>query len=218
MPRILLIEREHGRFPSYAPTLRQRGFSVQIESNIGKAVTRLRQQDADLIILDAASMKTSGIRMRKRLLAASNGTPFVRIINGEARPHDGENGDVVLVHPFTSRKLLNHIQRLMPPDPGREIQAGPIRLDTENGVVHAHGKRVELTPRTMAMLLHLLKHRGKLVSREKLMQEVWGTDYTGDMRTIDVHASWLRRAIEPDPDSPRYLRTIRGIGYRLDLE
>ncbi|MDO9348682.1 MAG: winged helix-turn-helix domain-containing protein, partial [Anaerolineales bacterium] len=97
------------------------------------------------------------------------------------------------------------------------IHAGLIRLDMENRTVRCFGKQTRLTPRLMRLLKILLDHRGELVERKALFSQVWETDYTEDMRTLDVHISWLRRAIAADSDNPKLLKTVRGVGYRLDV-
>jgi DNA-binding response OmpR family regulator len=82
--------------------------------------------------------------------------------------------------------------------------------------VRCQGKEERLTPRLTHLLQTLMEHAGEVIEREKLFSEVWKTEYTGDTRTLDVHISWLRQAIEEDPRNPRFLKTIRGVGYRLD--
>lgn len=218
MPGILLIEREGGHNPSFASSLRRRRIDVVVEYGFLSAIDNIDRHEPDLIVLDAASMKTSGVRMAGQLLKAGNGVPLIRIVSAESRSRQDQVNEFVLIHPFTPRKLVNLARRLLPPEPKYEIRVGPVCADTKGGVVRCHGKCTLLSPKTMALFLFLQKNRGIMVTRERLMKHVWGTDYTGDMRTIDVHASWLRSAIELDPDSPEYLKTIRGVGYRLDVE
>lgn len=218
MPRILLVEREGGHNPSFAPSLRRRRIDVVVEYGFLSAIDSIDRHQPDLIVLDAASMKTSGVRMAGQLAEAGDGVPLIRIISAKPRSRQIRVNEFILIHPFTPRKLVNLASRLMPPDPKHEIRVGHVCADTKGGVVRCHGKCTLLSPKTMAMFLFLQKNRGRLVTRERLMKHVWGTDYTGDMRTIDVHASWLRSAIELDPDSPEYLKTIRGVGYLLDVE
>jgi DNA-binding response OmpR family regulator len=83
--------------------------------------------------------------------------------------------------------------------------------------VRSLGKSTKLTPRLVTLLQMLMEHHGEVVERETLFKKVWETNYTGDTRTLDVHISWLRRAIELDPEKPKFLKTIRGVGYRLDV-
>ena len=95
-------------------------------------------------------------------------------------------------------------------------QPGPLRLDVEHRRVRCLGKNAKLTPRLVTLLHLLMDKHGEVVEREALFKKVWETNYTGDTRTLDVHISWLRRAIELDPLKPKFLKTIRGVGYRLD--
>ena len=97
------------------------------------------------------------------------------------------------------------------------IHAGPVRLDVEKRIVRCLDKQTRLTPRLMRLLKTLMERKGEVVERKALFSQVWETDYTDDTRTLDVHISWLRRAIEVDPEAPKFLKTIRGVGYRLDV-
>jgi DNA-binding response OmpR family regulator len=123
---------------------------------------------------------------------------------------------VILELPFTSRKLLNRIAPLLPGDGKNIIHVGFIRLDLELKRVRCKGREARLTPRLTHLLRVMMQHAGEAVERQKLFSEVWETQYTGDTRTLDVHISWLREAIEADPRHPQFLKTIRGVGYRLD--
>ena len=215
--KILLIERGSSRSSSFAPALRKRGYCVEIEHDIQSAMDRLCPEPPDVVILDAASMKTNGVRMARQLRTTLNGIPLVLLSPQGTNSSSNGNATEFLIHPFTACKLLNRVTRLMPANSHDEICAGPIRLDTRLRVVRCHDHEVRLTPITFALLKLLIDRQGQLVERVEMMRLIWHTDYTGDMRTIDVHVSWLRKAIEPDPRLPRYIKTIRGLGYRLDL-
>ena len=123
---------------------------------------------------------------------------------------------MVLKLPFTIRKLLNRITPLLPGDGQHMLHLGHIRLDLERKRVRCQGREARLTPRLTHLLEVLMQHAGEVVERQQLFKEVWETDYTVDTRTLDVHISWLREALEEDPRHPQYLKTIRGLGYRLD--
>ena len=125
--------------------------------------------------------------------------------------------DSIVSLPFTAQKLVNRVKALMPGDGNNVVSVGPIRLDLENRRVRSLGKNTKLTPRLITLLQILMDKHGEVVEREALFKKVWETNYTGDTRTLDVHISWLRRAIELDPDNPKFLKTIRGVGYRLDV-
>jgi DNA-binding response OmpR family regulator len=90
-------------------------------------------------------------------------------------------------------------------------------MDVSRRVLVANGQETQLTPKLAVLVEMFLKHPGETLDRKTLMVQVWDTDYLGDTRTLDVHVRWIRQAIEPDPGKPRYLKTIRGVGYRLDI-
>jgi len=97
------------------------------------------------------------------------------------------------------------------------LHIGPIRLDTGLNWVRCQGREARLTPRQTQLLKVLMQHPGEVLERERLFSQVWETGYTGDTRTLDVHISWLRQAIEENPRQPVFLKTIRGVGYRMDI-
>jgi DNA-binding response OmpR family regulator len=214
---ILLIESRRASAPSYAPALERKGYEVQVAHKVDSSLDGVDSSKPDLIILDAASMQTSGTRMCRTTRSMLGGIPIILVAPTGARPDAGCGANVTLIHPFTPRKLLNRVARLLPADERFALVSGPIRLNRAQRTVQSHGRESRLTPK-QAKLLEVFMHApGQLITREALIRQVWHTDYTGDTRTLDVHMSWLRRAIEPDPSHPRYLKTIRGMGYRLDL-
>jgi DNA-binding response OmpR family regulator len=129
-----------------------------------------------------------------------------------------DNADVVLAVPFTLQKLVNRIRPLLPAETKDLIIAGPIQLDPVQRWVKVSNRQTSLTPRLVYLLRILMEHTGQVIERKELFQEVWDTAYTEDTRTLDVHISWLRRAIEADNRNPKYIKTIRGVGYRLDID
>jgi DNA-binding response OmpR family regulator len=145
-----------------------------------------------------------------------NGEPILLIANPK-HPISKECADVVLKQPFTIRKLVNRIMPLLPADGNNLLHAGPIELDLERKFVRCGEQEARLTPRLALLLKILMQHPGEVLEREQLFREVWNTEYTADTRTLDVHISWLRQAFEATPRKPRYLKTIRGVGYRLDV-
>jgi DNA-binding response OmpR family regulator len=114
--------------------------------------------------------------------------------------------------------LINSIERLLPlaGDDGI-LTCGPFSMDVSRRVLVANGQETQLTPKLAVLVEMFLNHPGETLDRKTLMVEVWDTDYLGDTRTLDVHVRWIRQAIEPEPGKPRYLKTIRGVGYRLDI-
>lgn len=214
---ILVIEGKHADHPAFAAALRDKGFEVELVSSGSQALARLEGSfDPDAVVVNAASLRTSGKRICQSLREKMQNLPILLILDPD-RERNNANANVVLSLPFTIQKLVNRIRHLLPGDGKNNIQAGLIRLDMENRTVRCFGKQTRLTPRLMRLLKILLDHRGELVERKALFSQVWETDYTEDMRTLDVHISWLRRAIEADSDNPKLLKTVRGVGYRLDV-
>lgn len=218
MPTILLVERESARDPSLASSLQRSSVAIVVENDYRSAIANMATHDPDLIILDAASMRTSGVRMARQLIRAGDGVPLIRVAPPDSSSTNSPQNEFLLIRPFSLRRLKILAGRLLPPGPEDELQVGPICVDLESRTVRAHGRCTLLTPKAMELLLYLQKNSGRLVTRKRLMKYVWGTDYTGDTRTIDVHVSWLRKAIEQDPGSPQYLKTLRGVGFRLEFD
>jgi DNA-binding response OmpR family regulator len=213
---ILIIEGRHAEIPSFAPELQKKGFTVETARSGSDAISQLETTSPDLAVVNAASLRSSGVRICQSLRDKNDKLPIILILDKDTTVAK-DSADVILHLPFTVQKLANRIKPLLPGDGKDVLQAGPIRLDSERRRVRCLGKNAKLTPRLVALLKILMEHHGEVVEREHLFKEVWETDYTGDTRTLDVHISWLRRAIELDPLKPKFLKTIRGVGYRLDV-
>jgi DNA-binding response OmpR family regulator len=213
---ILCIEGKHADKPTFAAALQKKGFGIEVVSSGSEALNQLSSIDPDLVVVNAASLRSSGGRICYSLRRERKSLPLVLILDKGVQP-EKTVADAVLNLPFTPQKLVNRVRLLLPGDGKNVLHAGPIRLDVEHRRVRCLGKNERLTPRLTQLLRTLIDHRGEVVERESLFKRVWETNYTGDTRTLDVHISWLRKAIELDPDHPRFLRTIRGVGYRLDV-
>ena len=217
MAKILLIESRRASAPSYAPALEKKGYRVVIHHKIESAVSSAEREAPDLIVLDAASMQASGARLTRNVRAGLNGVPILLVSPRGSNPGRTSGATAILVQPFTPRKLINRVARLIPGDSRFSLEAGPIKLNLAQRTVRCLGREARLTPKQAKLLEVFLHNPERLMTREVLIRQVWHTDYTGDTRTLDVHMSWLRHALEPNPKRPRFLKTIRGMGYRLDL-
>src|SRR3990172_6959978 len=213
---ILIIEGRHAEIPSFATELQKKGFNVDTAKSGSDAISHLNKASPDLVVVNAASLRSSGVRICQSLHEKNDKLPIILILDNDSTIAK-DTADVVLNLPYTVQKLANRIKPLLPGDGMDMLQAGPIRLDTERRRVRCLGKNAKLTPRLVTLLKILMEHHGEVVERKQLFKEVWETDYTGDTRTLDVHVSWLRRAIQLDPLKPKFLKTIRGVGYRLDV-
>lgn len=216
--KILWVEGRWSNPQGFVPTLRKKGFNIDTAATGKEALERVVNEEHDLVVVDAASLRTSGKRICTKLRERLNGKPIMLISDpGRQAEGAGECANEVLTLPFTARKLVNRIGPLLPGQGSKTQKAGPIVLDLERKQVSFKGKKETLTPRLVRLLKMLMDNKGDVVEREELFKKVWRTDYTGDTRTLDVHISWLRQAIEKDPRKPKHLKTIRGVGYRLDI-
>ncbi len=213
---LLVIESRHAEIPSFASDLQKKGFDVQIVKNGNQALARLKEVSPSLVVINAASLRSTGLRICQSIREKDAKMPIVLIIENEGDVNK-DAADVVLGLPFTVQKLTNRIKPLLPGDGKNVLHIGAIRLDLDKRRVRCLGKSSKLTPRLVTLLQLLMEKHGEVVEREPLFKKAWETNYTGDTRTLDVHISWLRRAIEIDPENPKFLKTIRGVGYRLDI-
>lgn len=213
---LLVIEGRRADIPSFATELQKKGFEVHAVTSGNTGVTRLEKINPGLVVVNAASLRSTGFRICQSIRSKNSKYPIILILKKEAKI-DKDIVDAVLVLPFTAQKLVNRIKPLLPGDGKNVLHVGPIRLDAEHRRVRCLGKHTKLTPRLVTLLQMLMDKHGEVVERETLFKKVWETNYTGDTRTLDVHISWLRRAIELDPLKPKFLKTVRGVGYRLDV-
>jgi DNA-binding response OmpR family regulator len=181
----------------------------------------LETKQADLVIFDASTMRSTGIRSCQRIRRAAERTP---IIFCRANGHEldrAAGADVYLERPFSGRKLLNRVRALLPADSAKEeiVRYGPLTLYRSKRSVEVSGRgEYTLTPKLATLLEAFIRHPSELMTRPQLMLSVWETDFIGDTRTLDVHIRWIRECIEVDPGHPRWLKTVRGKGYVLHID
>jgi DNA-binding response OmpR family regulator len=214
---ILWIEGKRAEGPSFIPNLQEKGYSLEVVTTGSEALARLMDINPDLVVVNAASMRSSGKRICYSIREQVENLSIILIACPERLISEYNCANVILVPPFTLRKLVNRIDLLLPDDGQNLLQVGPIWLDTKRNRVRCLGRNATLTPRQTRILQILMQNVGSVLERNQLFREVWKTEYVEDTRTLDVHISWLRRAIEEDPRSPEFLKTVRGVGYRLDV-
>ena len=215
--KILLIEGKRTEHASFVTGLIKKGFQVETVANGTAALTHLSEDCPHLVLVDAASMRTSGRRICQSIRQQVPGLPITLVLAAKMPEQDKFEADVVLVQPFTLQKLLNRIRPLLPVEPRDVVTVGPLQLDLEQRMARLDNRQARLTPRLVVLLRTLMEHPGEVIERKALFSQVWDTNYTEDTRTLDVHMSWLRAALEDDPRHPVYIKTVRGVGYRLDL-
>jgi DNA-binding response OmpR family regulator len=146
-----------------------------------------------------------------------DGVVIVLIVEKVQPKPDRSYADVALELPFTIQKLINRIKAYLPSEEKDLLKIGPICLNIKQKQVNCMGNTSQLTSRQVLLLKTLMEHPGEVIERKDLFSSVWATEYTGDTRSLDVHIGWLRKALEVDPHNPKYLKTIRGVGFRLDI-
>ncbi len=217
--KILLLEGKRTESSFFFQGLVKKGFLVEKVPNGSAARTALERVMPHVVVVNAPSMGTSGKRICQSLREGNPRLPILLIVDKPVSKDEKMDVNAVIVLPFTLHKLVNRMHPFLPAaEEGEIIQVGPLQLDPEQRLVRCLDRHARLTPRLVVMLKVFMEHPGQLIDRKTLFRQVWDTDYTMDTRTLDVHISWLRTAIEADPRKPRFLKTIRGLGYRLDIE
>ena len=224
--RILVVEDEESLAESVRYNLEREGYAVSVATNGRRALERFRADASALVILDLMLPEVSGLDLC-RMMRAESDVPIIMVTakDSEADKVTGlELGaDDYVTKPFSMRELVSRVRanlrRTKPhavADPVDEvISGGPVRMDVGRHEVSVRGESVALPPKEFELLERFLRRRGRLLTREFLIDEVWGPDYFGDTRTLDVHVKRLRRKLEDDPHHPRYLLTVRGLGYKF---
>lgn len=216
--KILLVEGKRADRASFQGGLSNKMYLVNSVPSGSAGVAQIHEFQPDIIIVDASSLRTSGKRICTMLHEAAPKIPMILILDQDAVHNSEMCTEVVLYMPFTLQKLLNRLKPYLPQEPKNGKSAGPITLDVDTHSVRCRDHQALLTPRLASLLSMLMDQAGKVIPRATLFSKVWETEYTGDTRTLDVHISWLRQAIEDDPRHPRFIKTVRGVGYRLDIE
>lgn len=213
---ILSVEGSRGDHNSFTEDLRQKGYEVHKASSGSAGLKLLDGVKPNVVVIDAASLRTSGVRICQSFRKSDSEIPIVLIVDAEVDVPEDVDANITLHLPFTVQKLINRMRVYRPTDDKYLMKVGPIELNLQTQLVCSNGEQTRLTPRLVKILEILMTNHGKIVERDPLFKSVWETDYTGDTRTLDVHISWLRQAVEEDPKHPRLIKTVRGVGYKLE--
>ncbi len=226
MARVLVVEDEESFSDALSYMLRKEGFEVSVAATGTAALTEFDRTGADIVLLDLMLPEMSGTEVCRALRAKS----AVPIIMVTARDSEIDKvvglelgADDYVTKPYSPRELVARIRavlRRQSPEPvdavGATLSAGPVRMDVERHVVTVSGESVPLPLKEFELLELLLRNAGRVLTRGQLIDRVWGADYVGDTKTLDVHVKRLRSKIEPEPSTPRYLVTVRGLGYKFE--
>ncbi len=225
MPHVLLIDDERKLTDPLRSSFERAGYQITIANDGHTGLSLALVERPDVIVLDVMMPGLDGWRVCEAIRQHSN-VPIIMLTaldDSLDRIRGLELGaDDYLVKPFGFKEIEAHIRamlRRVQLDRGnqmpRQISVGDIVLDLEAHTVTRGGKEIAMRQKEFEILSLLMNNIGKVVTRERLFDEVWGTDWLGDTRTLDVHMSWIRAKLETDPTNPIYLQTIRGVGYRF---
>jgi two-component system, OmpR family, response regulator RegX3 len=223
--RILLVEDEPSLVETVRYALEREGFGVIVARDGQEALDRFATEPPDLVILDLMLPVVSGLDVCRRIRETST-VPIV-IVTAKDAEADKVAGlelgaDDYVTKPFSVRELVSRVranlrrsQMTVPDAAGEVLTGGPIRLDAARHEVTVRGDPVAFPPKEFELLESFLRSPGRLLTRERLIQRIWGGDYVGDTKTLDVHVKRLRQKIERDPHEPEHLLTVRGLGYKF---
>ena len=226
-PRILVVEDEGSLADSLRYNLEREGFAVSVAADGQTALTRFREEQPSLVILDLMLPELSGLDVCRAIRAASS-VPII-IVTAKDSEADKVTGleigaDDYVTKPFSIRELISrvraHLRRAgmqseadAPED--ELLRGGPVEMDVARHEVTIGGSPAAFPPKEFELLEAFLRRKDRLLTRLFLIEEVWGADYVGDTKTLDVHVKRLRQKIEADPHEPVHLVTVRGLGYKF---
>ncbi|BBX27624.1 two-component sensory transduction protein RegX [Mycolicibacterium alvei] len=227
MTSVLIVEDEESLADPLAFLLRKEGFEATVVADGPSALAEFERSGADIVLLDLMLPGMSGTDVCKQLRARSS----VPVIMVTARDSEIDKvvglelgADDYVTKPYSARELIARIRAVLrrgsDTDDGAigdgVLEAGPVRMDVERHVVSVNGDQITLPLKEFDLLEYLMRNSGRVLTRGQLIDRVWGADYVGDTKTLDVHVKRLRSKIEADPANPVHLVTVRGLGYKLE--
>jgi DNA-binding response OmpR family regulator len=224
---ILLVDDEGAITDNLSPFLQRSGYQVTVASNGEEALQQVQETEPDLVVMDVLMPKMDGREALRRLRRLDNWTPVILLTQvGESIERAmalEEGADDYLNKPFDPHELVARIRAVLRRSrPGRpplsaawKLSCGPLSLDRRSRRAYLKGERLNLTPKATALLEYLMTHPDELVTRDRLLDAVWGWDYPAGTRAVDTRIAELRRALDDDAAQPRYIETVPGQGYRF---
>ena len=224
MTRVLVVEDEESYSDALSYMLRKEGFEVAVAATGDGGLEEFERNGADIVLLDLMLPGLPGTEVCRRIRQTSN----VPVIMVSAKDDEVDKvvglelgADDYVTKPYAPRELVARIRAVL--RRGAEVdvapvalEAGPVRMDVERHTVQVDGADVSLPLKEFELLEMLLRNAGRVLTRGQLIDRVWGSDYVGDTKTLDVHVKRLRAKIEPDPGNPVHLVTVRGLGYKFE--
>jgi DNA-binding response OmpR family regulator len=226
-PKILLVDDEQAITANLAPFLRRSGFDVDVAANGEDGLREVGEFHPDLIVLDVLMPRMDGREALRRLRQEGNWTPVILLTQvGEASERAmalEEGADDYLNKPFDPHELVARMRAVLrrvrpgqrPLASARQLSSGELALDRQSRRVYLAAKELRLTPKAVALLEYMMTHPDELLSRDRLLDAVWGWDYPTGTRTVDTRVAELRRVLGDDPARPQFIETVPGQGYRF---
>jgi two-component system, OmpR family, response regulator RegX3 len=227
MTRVLVVEDEESFSDALSYMLRREGYDTVVAATGPDALAEYDSGGADIVLLDLMLPGLPGTEVCRALRARSS-VPIIMLTAKDAEIDKVVGlelgADDYVTKPYSARELVARIRAVLrrrgeTPEPTMAdavLSAGPVRMDVERHVVAVDGEQVALPLKEFDLLEFLLRNAGRVLTRAQLIDRVWGSDYVGDTKTLDVHVKRLRAKLEPDPANPTYLLTVRGLGYKLE--
>ena len=226
--KILIVEDDHNLLDTIKYNLRKEGYEVITAADGAKALTTARTEKPDLIILDVMLPEVSGLEVC-RILRKETTTPIL-MLTARVEETDKVVGletgaDDYMTKPFSLRELIARVRAMLRrtrmAETKTEVKAdtmtiGDIKIDIARHQVAKGGTNLELTPKEFDLLAFLAGNKGFVFNRDQLLEKVWGYEFAGDTRTVDVHIRWLRQKLEDNPEKPTHVITVRGTGYKVE--
>jgi two-component system response regulator RegX3 len=226
MARILVVEDEETLAEAISFLLSKEGFDVAMAATGPAAIESFEKSGADLILLDLMLPGLSGTEVCRQIRTKSS----VPIIMLTAKDSEIDKvvglelgADDYVTKPYSSRELIARIRAVLrrgeltdTGTDGATLEVGPVRMDTDRHIISVNGEVVAIPLKEFELLEFLMRNAGRVLTRVQLIDRVWGSDYVGDTKTLDVHIKRLRAKIEKDPANPEYIQTVRGMGYKME--
>lgn len=226
MARILVVEDEETLAEAISFLLSKEGFDVAVAATGPEAIVTFDKSGADLILLDLMLPGLSGTEVCRQIRTKSS----VPIIMLTAKDSEIDKvvglelgADDYVTKPYSSRELIARIRAVLRrgeiQDAGGDeptLEVGPVRMDTDRHIITVNGQQVAIPLKEFELLEFLMRNAGRVLTRVQLIDRVWGSDYVGDTKTLDVHIKRLRAKIEKDPANPEHIQTVRGMGYKME--
>lgn len=221
---ILVVEDEDSISQPFAEALQRAGFEAVVTRTAAGALELAREADPDLVMLDLSLPDGDGRDVCRELrrhsdvpivMLTARGTEMDRIVGLEL------GADDYVVKPFSAREVISRIRAVLRRSASRDgagekpIRIAGLELDPAARVVRLGGDELDLSRKEFDLLAELMRNAGRVVKREELMSKVWDVNWFGSTKTLDVHIGWLRRKLGDDPNDPRYIETVRGVGFRF---